>query len=431
MGGLAPGRRDRGGRDRRRGGLAPALSLTTLAVEFVAQAVLLGAGPGLGRAPGVAAVKRVAAALALGAGLAGVSRWLSCSASWARPCAGRASRATSPSATTSTLSRCCRSWSPACSAPSPSPAESWWGGAFFTKGFPYFLSLYLGALALALAVAGVAGARRRTRMAAGRRGLLGLWYALGARGGLAPLLASLPVARWFRFPVKAVLLPHVVVCPCRARSGPAARRPGWGRFALAAAGDRRRLSRPCRPPPGRARPCAGPRVPGIARRSPPRRWGGGRGCRRGRLGVLAAGAGGLAASAGLAGGVCWPWWRWPTWHARGMGMNPQAPPGFFELLPEMTALRLDALDGGRVFSYGPDESPAFRTVPRRADARPRPLVVLRDPPDAGAVRQRPRPRRQPRGQGPDLVRAASAGAGAGGYRPGRWPGSCAGCATPP
>jgi len=43
-----------------------------------------------------------------------------------------------------------------------------------------------------------------------------------------------------------------------------------------------------------------------------------------------------------------------------VGMNPQAPTALFELLPEMKALRLDDLDGGRVFSYGPDESPAFR-----------------------------------------------------------------------
>ena len=66
---------------------------------------------------------------------------------------------------------------------------------------------------------------------------LALWYALGARGGLAPLVSSLPVARWFRFPIKAVLLPHLVVCLLaglgvdRLRAG-----LGWGRFALVAAG---------------------------------------------------------------------------------------------------------------------------------------------------------------------------------------------------
>jgi len=42
------------------------------------------------------------------------------------------------------------------------------------------------------------------------------------------------------------------------------------------------------------------------------------------------------------------------------GTNPQAPAALFDPLPEMKALRLDDLDGGRVFSYGPDQSPAFR-----------------------------------------------------------------------
>ena len=39
-------------------------------------------------------------------------------------------------------------------------------------------------------------------------------------------------------------------------------------------------------------------------------------------------------------------------------MNPQVPPAFFQPLPEIAALRLS--DHGRVFSYGPDASPAFR-----------------------------------------------------------------------
>jgi hypothetical protein len=44
----------------------------------------------------------------------------------------------------------------------------------------------------------------------------------------------------------------------------------------------------------------------------------------------------------------------------GAGLNPQAPPSFFEPLQEMSALRLDDIGGGRVFSFGVDESPAFR-----------------------------------------------------------------------
>jgi hypothetical protein len=46
----------------------------------------------------------------------------------------------------------------------------------------------------------------------------------------------------------------------------------------------------------------------------------------------------------------------------GAGLNPQVQASFFDPLPEMAALRLDTLDGGRVFSYGLDRSPAFRDL---------------------------------------------------------------------
>jgi len=44
----------------------------------------------------------------------------------------------------------------------------------------------------------------------------------------------------------------------------------------------------------------------------------------------------------------------------GRGLNPQVHPSFFAPEPDIAALRLDSLDGGRVFSYGLDHSPAFR-----------------------------------------------------------------------
>src|SRR5262249_22720265 len=43
------------------------------------------------------------------------------------------------------------------------PAEFRWGGRFFTKGLPYFLSLYVGPLSLALAAAGVSALPRAQR----------------------------------------------------------------------------------------------------------------------------------------------------------------------------------------------------------------------------------------------------------------------------
>jgi hypothetical protein len=193
------------------------------------------------------------------------------------------------------------------------PVESWWGGAFFTKGFPYFLSLYVGPLALALAAAGVGALDRRTRwvllVAAG----LGLWYALGACGGLAPLVSSWRVARWFRFPVKAMLLPHVAVCVLaglgldRLREGAA-----WG-GSLAAGASLALASRRWR------RLTPGPRSAGPPSIRPPA-------CGTTAIvsDCLRAGAGplGVTTAAGLARGT-----RPARWHDRGRrGGGRRGPP---------------------------------------------------------------------------------------------------------
>ena len=352
---------ERGGRSIPLGAVFLALALSTLALEFVFQAVLLGLLLGWAARPGAPALKRMAAAVALGVGLAGfpiavvlglVGQTVRGSGFAPEVALGNALHPMGllqvvVSGLFGSLAQ---------------PAESWWGGAFFTKGFPYFLSLYLGPLALALAAAGAPALDRRSRgLMLGVAGLA-LWYALGARGGLAPLLASLPVARWFRFPIKAVLLPHVVVCLLaglgvdRLRAG-----AGWGRFALTAAGT----SAVCLGVAAAAWQGAALRWaqvdPAIARPVA---------AAIGWSGVVAAAVGalGLLAAAAVA------WRRAPASRAAlllgavavadvaraAYGMNPQATPAFFDPLPEMTALHLDQLDGGRVFSYGPDESPAFR-----------------------------------------------------------------------
>src|SRR6185436_14300195 len=62
----------RGGRTIPVGAALLGLSLTTLAIEFVAQAVLLGVLLGAAARPGWGGVKRMAAAVTLGVGLAGV-----------------------------------------------------------------------------------------------------------------------------------------------------------------------------------------------------------------------------------------------------------------------------------------------------------------------------------------------------------------------
>ena len=75
----------------------------------------------------------------------------------------------------------------------------------------------------------------------------------------------------------------------------------------------------------------------------------------------------------------------------GAGLNRQET-SFFDPLPEIAALRLDDLDGGRVFSYGLDHSPAFREVLGRGGARPHADGPLPAPADPRALRERDRPR---------------------------------------
>jgi hypothetical protein len=91
------------------------------------------------------------------------------------------------------------------------PAEAFWGGRFFSKGLPYFLTLYLGPLTLGLAALGASRIERRARLALLALAGLGLLYALGDAGGLAPLVHRLGLSGAFRFPSKALLLPQLAV----------------------------------------------------------------------------------------------------------------------------------------------------------------------------------------------------------------------------
>jgi hypothetical protein len=170
------------------------------------------------------------------------------------------------------------------------------------------------------------------------------------------------VVRWFRFPVKAMLSPYLVVCLLaglgrdRLSAGAA-----WGGFALAAAANLVLFGAVA------AVVVGGPGLqwadvdPALARSA------------AAAIAAECIRASALAALGLVAAALAWRS-QIPAAHlalvlglvavadvARaGLGMNPQVPPAFFELLPETRALRLDALGGGRVFSYGPDESPAFR-----------------------------------------------------------------------
>jgi hypothetical protein len=87
-------------------------------------------------------------------------------------------------------------------------AERWWGQNFFPRGFPYFLSLYLGATVLALAGVGM-----RCERALGRRLAVlfacGLVVSLGRWAGWQWVLEAAPALRVVRYPSKAFFSVHL------------------------------------------------------------------------------------------------------------------------------------------------------------------------------------------------------------------------------
>lgn len=182
-------------------GLSLALSLSTLAVEFVGQALLLALGLAAITRPGRAAVARVAGALVLGLGLAGLPILLTM---------GIVSESLRHSGNIGSLQRSVHPFG-LLQVLVPdlfmSLAESvrWgWSRRLFPEGGPYFLSMYVGPLALAAAANGLR-VERRLRALLLLLSVAGLWYALGRHAGLAPLVS--PFVPFLRFPVKALLLP--------------------------------------------------------------------------------------------------------------------------------------------------------------------------------------------------------------------------------
>jgi hypothetical protein len=89
-------------------------------------------------------------------------------------------------------------------------AGEWWGQSFFPRGFPYVLSLYLGAAALAVAAVGATGRHpMRTRLVVLVGG--GLVLCLGRWAGLAVVVDPFPALRVLRYPVKAFFTVHLGV----------------------------------------------------------------------------------------------------------------------------------------------------------------------------------------------------------------------------
>lgn len=223
----------RGGRAVPVAALLLGLAITTLAIEFVAQAVGLGVMLGLAAWPSGKGAARMAAAALLGLGLASLPILLVTGivAETLRgqglPLFDALQRPLNPLSLGQVLL-------PRFLGSPGDSLRAWWAGRLFPDGSPYFLSLYLGPLAVATALVGGDGSRRRERVALLLASALCFWFALGRAGGLAPLVLSL--APFFRFPVKALLLGHLAVCLFAGFGWTRLRRgDGWGRLVAVAA----------------------------------------------------------------------------------------------------------------------------------------------------------------------------------------------------
>jgi hypothetical protein len=189
--------------------IAAALTLSTTGVEIAAQAIVAGVVLGLRRERPLRAAGRLGAALTLAAALAAPVLWLvagqveGSARGRGFPAEVVLAHSVHPFALVQTLVGSLFG-NPA------NLANEWWGQNFFPRGFPYVLSLYLGAAVLALGVAGAAARRGPTArlLALCAAGLL---LALGRFGGLTPLVEAAPALRVVRFPVKAFFLVHLAV----------------------------------------------------------------------------------------------------------------------------------------------------------------------------------------------------------------------------
>ncbi len=339
-----------------------AAAISTLALEFAMQAALLGVALGLAQSPGRVALRRLCGALALGVGLAGLPIALVASllpettrgAGFPREIA--LANAVHPAVLAQTLM-------PSLFGFPQAPAEAFWGGRFFSQQLPYFLSLYVGPLALAFGAVGAWSLPRRLRSWLIGLAALGLWYALGEAGGLASVVERLPLAASFRYPSKALLLPQMALALCAAFAvdGLLAGRAWRGLAALAAAAAAVVVAITVSlavAPPGLVdwsgvQASYWPHVVAVARRD------------AGIVVLLAVAASAVAVA--VVRGKLGPGRAVALLAAlavadlarAGADLNAQVHPSFFEPLPEMAALRLFDLDGARVFSYGHYHSPAF------------------------------------------------------------------------
>ena len=243
--------------------------------------------------------------------------------------------------------------------------SAYWGGRFSNGVFPYFTSLYLGGAVLGFAVVGALGRRpRRTRLlvllALGLAVALGRWAHLDLVLGLAPVLAK------FRFPVKAffiVVVSITLLASFGAERLLDSRRP-WRQLLLVTALLGLGLLA-----------FAGAMPRGLGERFFPDSYA--RILRPAALRTMAADAAQAGAVVLAVAALAWLAWRERV-SARaavvaatalvaadlvraGAGLNPTAPPSFYELSPEMT-LVVERLRhaGGRVFTCVVQQMPTFQ-----------------------------------------------------------------------
>lgn len=188
------------------GALAAALCLTSGGVEVAAQAVILGAVLALEQRPRARTAARLALLVLLAAALAAVPLAL-----MAGQVAGSARGAGFPTAVVLGHSVHPMTLLQVVSAglygDPANLVERWWGQNFFPRGFPYLLSLYLGATLLALALVGAAGGGRRGRVLAAVAAVACV-VCLGRWAGLTPVVDHVPALHRVRFPVKAFFTVH-------------------------------------------------------------------------------------------------------------------------------------------------------------------------------------------------------------------------------
>lgn len=329
-----------------------ALMLAAQAPGFTLQAVLLGVALGLEASPAREGLGRVASAAALGLGIAALPIvTVLALVPEAAPVPGLdparlLGQALHPAVLAQALLAGLFGSAP--DAPS-------WGGRFFGPGGREIASVYLGPAALAFAGLGVVEAPRRLRLllvAALGLGVAAATTGLGARALLLPHLAL-------------ALLAGFAVLRLQYGRGFGALAAGGGVLAVLALALVAALT---------AAPAGLVAWSGVEAPQWPQLQHAVR--RDAGLAVLVALAltGLWAASRrlltppralGLAILVCLL-----DLARAGAGLTPQEEASFYEPLPEMAALRLATLDGGRVFSYGVDDSQAYRELAAAANPAP-------------------------------------------------------------